>query len=218
MRLHESPAIGAEHQHAIGRIDERHAGGEQRRKHQKRAEGRAGCGLGRGDAEQATSVVVSKPSPNRKPIGTDASSWSMILNKGRNRRARTTAVIEQKVEIALRIRLAAFDRLEGPVHGNQHDHVDNRPTATGTPPKQSFRQFAEGLEVSKRPADLGRGNKPIAIESSKTTSEWPSEKKNRPRPAVDRLASACGCVVDRRNMVRVDRVTQAEAVGEKRGA
>ena len=52
-RLDEGPAIGAEHQDAVGRVDQRHAGGEQCRKGQDRPDRQALGRLRRGDGQQA---------------------------------------------------------------------------------------------------------------------------------------------------------------------
>ena len=59
----------------------------------------------------------------------------------------------------------------------------------------------------------------MAMDASTTTVEWPSEKKKpdaeRPLPILHQLARD---VVDRRNVVGVDRVAQAESVREERRA
>src|SRR6202035_497883 len=50
-RIEERPAIGADHQHAVGGIDQCHASGEQRRKNHDGADGHAAGGLAGGDGE-----------------------------------------------------------------------------------------------------------------------------------------------------------------------
>ena len=52
-RIEKCPAIGADHEHAVGGVDERHPGGEQRRENHDRAEGHAAGSLAGGDGEQA---------------------------------------------------------------------------------------------------------------------------------------------------------------------
>ena len=73
-RLDEGPAIGAEHQHAVGGVDQRHAGGEQRRENHDRPDRQALAPLRvAAMPSKPISVAVSKPSPNSKPSGTCAS-------------------------------------------------------------------------------------------------------------------------------------------------
>ena len=51
-RLHEGPAVGVEHQRAVGRVDQRHGRGEQRREDQHGPERQAVRGLAGRQAEQ----------------------------------------------------------------------------------------------------------------------------------------------------------------------
>jgi hypothetical protein len=66
-RVHEGPLICTEHQDAVGGIDKRHPGGEERREHQNGRERNAVRRLGARHTQSVTSVAVSKPRPNKKP-------------------------------------------------------------------------------------------------------------------------------------------------------
>jgi len=46
--------------------------------------------------KRATSVAVSKPRPNRKPIGKRCQLFVTILNSGRNRRARKPRLLSRR--------------------------------------------------------------------------------------------------------------------------
>ena len=137
-RLHERPAIGAEHQHAVGRVDQRHAGGEQRREHHDRS--RTTCRWPPARTEMpnsATSVAVSKPRPNRNPIGNMCQLLVTSRNSGRKIRDEEPALVEQDVEILLRERLAALDRLKGAVDRDQHQNVDEGDREQERAPRRS---------------------------------------------------------------------------------
>ena len=68
-RLDEGPAIGADHEDAVGGVDQRHAGGEQRREDQMAPRRHALRACAAAMPSRPTSVAVSKPRPNRKPSG-----------------------------------------------------------------------------------------------------------------------------------------------------
>src|SRR6516162_2027858 len=73
------------------------------------------------------------------------------------------------------------------------------------------------LSISKRFCSAPVANA-MATDASTTTLEWPSEK-NRPSP-MGCLPSCISLrhVVDRRDVVSIDRVTKHKRVGEQRGA
>ena len=74
----------------------------------------------------ATSVAVSKPRPNRKPIGNRCQLLVTILNRGTKQPRQESAAVEEDVEVVLGERLAPLNRPEGPVDGDQDDQVEQR--------------------------------------------------------------------------------------------
>ena len=103
-----------------------------------------------------------------------------------------------------------------PVDVEQHDQVDQpdqqQERGRHARADQPAHRLSVGTSLTKA------AERAIATDSATTIVEWPSEKK---RPTADRplavLHQLAGRVVDRRDVVRVDRVAQAEGVGEEGG-
>ena len=68
-RLGERPAVGEVHERAVDGVQQRHAGGEQDRQAQDRVPRQPRGARAPASTSSATSVAVSKPSPNSTPIG-----------------------------------------------------------------------------------------------------------------------------------------------------
>ena len=139
----------------------------------------------------ATSVAVSKPSPNRNPIGNICQLLVTSRNSGRNMRDEEPRLIEQDVEIVLRERLAAFDRLKGSVDGDQHENVDegeaNRKSAEALVLKMPPTAFSE----SKRDVSADAGERQLRPREARPRPSGQAKRRSRRRPAAGLAASAC---------------------------
>ena len=141
-----------------------------------------------------------------------------MRNKGRNRRARNPRLLSKHVEVVLRKPLAPLDRLESSPDRDQHNDVEGGEQEEEQRGGERPENVAKRFEIVEAPADF-EAAKPTAIESKMTTSEWPSEKK-KPTP-TGRWPCCISLrvdVVDRRDMIGVDRMPQTERIGEERRA
>ena len=123
-RLHERPAIGAQHQHAVGRVDQRHAGGEQGRKHQDRRERDAVGGLRRGDAEQRDLGRGVEAEPEQEADRQHVPALGHEPEQRAKDARQESAIVEQDVEIVLDEGLAALDRLKRAIDRDQNEDVE----------------------------------------------------------------------------------------------
>ena len=76
--------------------------------------------------KSATSVAVSKPSPNRKPDREEVPALAHEFEQRAEETREKPTIVEQEIEVVVRERLAAFDRLERPPNRDQDDDVEGR--------------------------------------------------------------------------------------------
>ena len=162
----------------------------------------------------ATSVAVSKPEPEQE---TDRQHMPALGDEPEQRTEdarQESPLVEQDVEIVLGERLASLHRLKGLVDRNLHQNVDEgdgeqkerRPLCMTPPTAFSESKRDLSAEAAKAPP----------TDSIPTTADWPSEKKKPTPPALALLHELARDVVDRRDMVGVDRVAEAERISEQR--
>src|SRR6185437_15897272 len=124
--LDEGPAIGAEHQDAVGRIDERHAGGEERREGEDRPDRQPVRGLGGGDAEEADLRRRVEAEPEQEAERIHVPALADEAEERPEDPAEDAAPRKEDLEILLDQRRAAADGAKGTPDGGEDDDVDRR--------------------------------------------------------------------------------------------
>ena len=107
-RLHERPAIGAQHQHAVRRVDQGHSGSEQGRKHHDRRERSTVGRLHRRNAEQRDFGRGVEPQAEQEPDREHVPAFGYEAEQRTEKARQEPAIVEQYVEILLDERFASF--------------------------------------------------------------------------------------------------------------
>ncbi len=216
-RLGQGPVVDAEHQHVVGGVDQRHAGRKQHREHQDRRERHAFRRLRGGDAEHRDLAggVEAEAEEEADRIHVPAAR-----HQPEHRAAHPgdeAALIEQRVDVLLVDRVALpqaaiglEDRDEDrDVHRRDREQEEGR----GQRPEQAA-VMPQGLEAAEQGRRRGDG---ACGEDDHRRMAHGEEEADRDGPLAA-LHQLAGDVVDRRDMVGIDGVTQAEAVDDEGNA
>ena len=184
-RLHERPAVRAEHEDAVGRIEQRHTDGEEQRKDQDVGDRHAFAGLQGRDPEHAHLGRRIEAEPEEHPQRVHLPARPDQSEQGFEKAAHQPALGQERVECAVAIRLPAPHRAERREDVAEDEHVEDRDR------KQ------KALRVVSRPAAPSSGRQLLTLSSPgsrvfttfaaiaiatvrpMTIVEWPSEK-NKP--------------------------------------
>src|ERR671918_1467424 len=217
-RLHEGPAVGAKHDDAIGRVHQRHAGGEQRREDQDRPDRQAPPSPARRDAKEAhfgrrvEAQAEEEPERIHVPAPLDQSEETA------EDAAEEAALGEDPVEVVLKEAPAPPDRAEGLVDLDEDENVGR-----GNGDEEERRDagaddaadFLEG-EVAVRQRGGGERDQDGERDDHRRVAEREEETdRDRPLALLHQLPRD---IVDRRDVVGVEGMAEAEAIGEEPSA
>ena len=120
----------------------------------------------------ATSVAVSKPSPNRKPSGSACASFAHQPEQRPKQAREQAAAVQQQVEVRLDERLAALDTPRRSARPRSAPATfDERRWRTGTRPRRRCRR-------RRRPSSA-----PVELRRQPSPRPRPPPTTQRPRPS-----------------------------------
>ena len=216
--LDEGPAVSAEHEDVVRSVNEGHAGGEEDGEDKDGAEGKSARGFGGGDADEADfgGGVKAKAEENSERIHVPTAADER--EHGPEEAGEKSAIGEEKIEVLIDIGLAGADAGEGAIDGDEHDDVDDGDGEQEETRNEGADEAADGAGRvhSVLKSERGGGDDDRADDDDGGVAEREHEADSDGALAL--LHELAGDVVDGGDVVRVDRVAEAEAVGEQGGA
>ena len=213
-----SPAVGSEHEDVVGGVDEGHAGGEERGEDEDREEREAFGGFGGGEAEQADfgGGVEAEAEEQAERIHVPAAADH--AEDGAEESSEEAATAEEDVEVFVDVGLAATNGFEGAEDGAEDDEVrdgDGEEKEGGDEGADETTDFAGAIDVVVQGEGAG-GDGDGAEDDDGGVAEGKHEAHGDGALAL--LHQLAGDVVDGGDVVGVDGMAEAEAVGEEGGA
>src|SRR5260221_3451018 len=215
-RLHEGPAIGAEYENAVGGVDQRHAGGEQRREDQDRPDRQPLGALGGGDAEDADLARRVEAQPEQETQRVHVPARADEAEERPEQAAEQPALRQEAVEVRLGIAPAALHPREGAIDRAQHEEVGERDGEEKQRRDAGADQRADRLDGGEPRLDRRRGAGDAdrrQHDHGRMAEREVEAHRDRPPALLHELA---GDVVDGGDVIGVDGMARAEAIGEHR--
>ena len=178
-RLDVRPAVGAEHQDPVGRVDERHPGREQGRQDQDE-EDRHVVRAGRGGEARGARPRWRCRSPGRtgRRAGTCASSCGSTRSIGPEHPGQQAAVVEEVLERLLVVAAAARTRAGTSGRCRSARRRLMIPMTSRNVGRDRGPDEAADLPEGRDVADDAGAEMAIRTDRATTIVEWPSEKKS----------------------------------------
>ena len=167
---------------------------------------------------RATSVAVSKPRPNRKPIGKHVPASGDEAEERTEEAGEEATTVEQDVEIVLDERVAVLHRLKRAVDRHQDNDVEDRDGEQEQRRDTGADDSAHLLERIEARGKRRRGECDADRHEHHDRRVAERKEKADANRTLALLHELAGDVVDRRDMVGVDCVAQAERIGQQRRA
>src|SRR5579875_446877 len=217
-RLDEGPAIGAEHEDAVGGVDEAHAGGEEGREDEDRPNLEAlGCSGG-GNAQEADLGRRVEAEAEEKAERIHVPAPADQPEERAEETPEEAATGEQKVEVVLDQAPAPSHPSEAAIDTGEDDEIgerDGKEEEHGNRGADEAAKILEGGEASLHGArsegDGGGGERHhgrMAEREIESGGDW----------SLSLLHKLAGDVVDGGDVIGIDGVAQPEAIGEERCA
>ena len=213
LRLAERPAVGADHQHVIERIHQRHPAGKQRRKNHNRPNRHPARGAGGGDPQHADFRRRIKAEAKQKAHQIHLPAAANQAEGFTEQPAHHAAAGHDLIAHLF----ALLPRPKAAPDAAQNDQVDKGHHQQ----KQRRHGGADNAAGLVKPAHLlakrggGRGNRRRSQHHNRRMPQRePRANGKRPLPLLHHFA---GHVVDRRDMVGVHRVAQTITPGQQAG-
>ena len=217
-RIEERPAIGADHQHAVGGVDQRHAGGEQRRKNHDGADGHAAGRLAGGDGEQADFGRGVETQPEQEADREHLPAARHHAEQRPEDAGQQAAAGEQQIELLLVDRLAAARPAKTAPDAAQDDEIDGgdgeqeKRRSAGADDAADFFEFGKAALQRERRRRDRRDRK----RNGQRMAER-EEQADRIRPLAF-LHQLAHHIVDGGDVVGIDGMAQAEHISQEGGA
>ena len=208
------PAVGPEHEDAVGRVDRAHPGREERGQDQDERDREVAGAGGGSQAEQRDLARRVEPEPEEDPERIHVPALADEPEHRPQESREQAPVVEEVLEALLVVRPAGRDLPEHPVDVEQDDEVDDPD------------------DEQERPGD-GRPDEAADLPGGRDVADDPGRDRDEDRQADhDRgvaqreeepdadgslavLHELAGRVVDRRDVVGVDGVAETERVGQE---
>ena len=217
-RLGERPAVGEVHEAAVDRVEQAHAGREQDRQGQDRVPGQRERRRAAGEDQQADLGGGVEAEPEQHADRVHVPRLGDRLGGAAEEAVHEAAVVQVLLQLGLVVRRRGASRRNTPRICRQHDQVEDADDAAGT---RRTRPCRSGPVTVCRPEESSStwpasARTPTAsrTHSTNTMVEWPRENQKPtetgPLAVGHQLA---GGVVDRGDVVGVERVPHAQGVG-----
>src|SRR5581483_133596 len=121
--LDEGPTVSAEHEYAVGRVEQRHTGGKEEREDENRRDGKAFAGFHGGNAEKPNLSSGIEAEAEEYSDGIHFPALVGNLEQRTKEAAGQSAAVEHAVEVTFAIAFAATDSAKRAKDLGEHEQV-----------------------------------------------------------------------------------------------